>query len=65
MYDLDADPAEQQDLIAAGHPPPNLDALKRILIEWTEWDGDGAALGSTDSLDAASRARLRALGYID
>ena len=58
LYDLEADPAEQQNLYALDHPEAA--RLRGLLRGWLR---DGAAPSGTPS-DADRRA-LRALGYIE
>ncbi|MGH0033396.1 MAG: sulfatase-like hydrolase/transferase [Myxococcota bacterium] len=65
-YDLERDPAEQDPIPARKRAPERLAELKRRLDAETEygesldWDGDGSL-----ELDAATRARLEELGYLD
>ena len=64
LYDLDADPAEQQDL-AAAHPAL-ADSLRTILGVWFERVGSAGSMAARDlpeGLDPDVRAQLEALGY--
>ena len=58
LYDLEADPAEQQNLYALDHPEAA--RLRELLRGWLR---DGAPPSGTPS-DADRRA-LRALGYVE
>jgi arylsulfatase A-like enzyme len=67
LYNLAVDPTEQHDLVPAGEHGPVVDVLRDHLARMR---AGGSARGtvprtvSTDSLDEASRKRLRSLGYI-
>jgi len=68
LYDLAADPGEQVDLVAAGG---HEEAAARLLADLQAFLALGGAHGAVaeslpaDTLDEASKRRLRSLGYID
>lgn len=67
LFDLATDPAEQHDLVPAGTHGPVVEVLlgklKQMRARGSE-QGTVPHTVSTDSLDDATRARLRSLGYI-
>ena len=60
-YDLDADPAEKQNLVYAKLPPPDVFQEARAAIELHHVPPCEAVT----QLDAEQAEQLRALGYVD
>jgi len=61
FYDLASDPGEEHPLPA----PPFADGLRRALAELTDGLAVAGAAPSSAPIDAATRERLRVLGYTD
>jgi len=65
LYDLAVDPGETRNLI--DERPERAERLRARLAEWTaEWvtGEEHPAAGDTTGLDEATRANLRAMGYL-
>jgi arylsulfatase A-like enzyme len=60
LYDLDADPREQQNVAAA-----NVDVLERMTTEFNEWLATAVVgTGEAPQIDSETLERLRSLGYL-
>ena len=61
LYDLQTDPDERHDLVAAGRIPPGLEELRKEIAVWIA-TGTGR-IAPVEGLDPETEARLRAIGY--